>query len=135
MFGAAVAGQSWEIDSPAWNDSINDIGTGDIHDHVINNTFLNNTLDKSPTTGGITPIGDVSMAMGWNFSLTAGEVARITLNLVDSLPQSAPSFYLEQRDPDSASSIFFFGELAITPVPEPGTLFLTGVGMLMCFRA
>ena len=43
------------------------------------------------------------MAMGWNFTLAAGEQALITLALGNTMPGSG--FYLAQTDPDSGSAL------------------------------
>lgn len=118
-FGTTAAGQSWEIDEPGFL-------FGDIFDN-----FVDNTLDDSNNV----PSGsedDVSMAMGWNFVLGASETAIIDFVLSEVMPASG--FFLQHVDPASEYEFYFSSALNIdgggTPVPEPGTLWLLGAGLL-----
>lgn len=109
--GAPAAGQSWEIDEP-------DFVFGDIFSNFSSSTLATGSLlDNS--IGAAVP-EDVSMAMGWGFSLAAGQTAVITLSLTEIAPASG--FYLSQTDPDSAASVYLAGSLdtGATAVPEPG---------------
>ena len=72
--GTPAAGQSWEIDEPGW-------GYGDILTN-----FQASSLDNSNAIDG-SFVDDTSMAMGWNFSLGAGETALIHVYLSDQLPE------------------------------------------------
>jgi len=114
--GVLAAGQSWEIDEPGYV-------YGDIYDNV-----LAGALDNTNAVPGSDP-DDVSMAMGWDFSIVAGEEAFITLFLSDTAPAG---FYLQQIDPDSQANIFFSSTLDIrgVGVPEPATMLLLGSGLL-----
>lgn len=57
---------------------------------------------------------DVSMALGWNFSLAEGETATITLELADVAP-SISCLYLSHTDPDSGGyTIYYSSTLDIT---------------------
>lgn len=146
-YGAAVgspaAGTSWQIDEPGFGDG-NRVGT--IFDNTLANTLDNtnhvpgatsNLLNDCGANGGGSPDSscnnDVSLAMGFNFILSAGEDAVITL-VIGSLAPSG-GFYLQQISPDSrtGNSIFLSGSMAInstTPVPEPGTMTLLAMGLI-----
>jgi hypothetical protein len=119
--GTAVAGQSWEIDEP-------DISVGDIFLNFEDST-LDNGIGTSIFGNTVFP-GDVSMAMGWDFSLAAGETAFIELVLSEIAPTSG--FFLSHSDPASNATIHLSSTLAVTPmsVPAPAVLWLFGSGLL-----
>lgn len=120
LVGTLTAGQSWEIDEPGYV-------FGDIYANV-----LQGTLDN----GNGVPAGwedDVSLALGWDFSLADGDSATIDLVLSHTLPTMAA--YLQHFDPDSLESVFFSSSLTVqdasspAPVPEPATIVLLGTGL------
>lgn len=119
VVGSAAMGQSWEIDEPGYV-------FGDIYYN-----FSAGMLDNSNAV----PLGsedDVSMALGWDFTLGAGETGLVRFYLSDSLPSSIPGFYLRHVDPLSDISVYFWSTLDIRSgqVPEPGSLLLLGGGLL-----
>jgi hypothetical protein len=117
--GTPVAGQSWEIDEPGYS-------FGNIYYNLLDGTLDNKIFNDKTTAGGETIENDVSMAMGWNFTLgNERDIATVDFILSDTAPTSG--FYLVHTDPDSEYSIYLSSELTI--VPEPGTLLLMGCGL------
>jgi hypothetical protein len=78
---------------------------------------------------------DVSMAMGWNFSLSGNETAVLQYTVSTIAP--ATGFYLAQLDRDSPETgIYLQSRLNITPVgvPESHIVSLFGMGIIsLCF--
>ncbi|RPJ05334.1 MAG: hypothetical protein EHM36_08440, partial [Deltaproteobacteria bacterium] len=108
-FGSPAPGQTWEIGEPGYQ-------TGSVYNHFLSGSLTNSNGIPVETRD------DVSMAMGWDFALSAGQTARIRLFLTSQTPSS--SFYLTHTDPESEESIYFFGELetdseTITPPSTP----------------
>lgn len=107
--GTPANGQSWEVDDPF----------GDSYGHAISESSLNNTNNVQSGEH------DVAFAMGWNFSLTPGQIATITLIFSENAPDGA--FYLEQRDPHTNQSLYFSSALHIVPVPSTILLLASGL--------
>ncbi len=109
-------GQSWEIDEPGYI-------SGDIYDNLLGGS-LDNTNSVPPSMPD-----DVSMAMGWNFTLDPLYAsATITLVLSDIIPDSG--FYLSHTDPESNDcTVYYSSSLSMNPIPEPGTLILLLFGI------
>ena len=118
-----AAGQSWEIDDPVNGDIIGGFtipkGSGNF-----DQSSLDNSIGSQVNANG----DDISMAMGWDFSLGMDEKAIISYVLTDSAPTSG--FYLTQYDPDSDYSIYLSSSLNISAIPEPSILLLFGVGLV-----
>ncbi|MDM8544295.1 PEP-CTERM sorting domain-containing protein [Desulfococcaceae bacterium HSG9] len=119
--GLPETGQSWEIDEPGYV-----IGFGDIYANVLDGTLDN---DDNGFASGI--LDDVSMAMGWDFSLDTGQKAVIGLTLSHIAPETG--FYLFHTDPDSSASIYLASTLTVSTVPEPGTMLLLCIGLAGMF--
>jgi len=119
--GSLAIGQSWEIDEPGYL-------FGDIFDN-----FLDSTLDIS---NGV-PAGsedDVSMALGWDFILAAGEQALITIALSETSPSGG--FFLAHSDADSVDAngdpitFYLSSTLEISAIPVPAAIWLFGSGLV-----
>lgn len=117
--GTLAAGQSWEIDEPGFFD-------GDIFMNF-ENSALDNAIGVSIFGNTLFP-EDVSMAIGWDFTLAVGETATIMLALsTDVVPTG---FYLEHLDPDSNKSVYLSSTLSIAAIPLPGAVWLFGAGLV-----
>jgi hypothetical protein len=121
--GAPSAEQSWEIDEPGY-----------IFGNIFDNLLANTLDDFNALSVADFPFGeDVSMAMGFDFSLAASETATVSFNLSET--NDAPGFWLQQFDPDSVASVFFWGDITIsggeppTALSEPSTLSLFAIGL------
>ncbi|RLJ15765.1 hypothetical protein DJ030_18010 [bacterium endosymbiont of Escarpia laminata] len=138
--GTLGADQYWEIDEPGWGSPTNGSAgvpyIGDIYWNIENSapglSYLDNQVfydwNDDQT---LTPPDDVSMAMGWDFTLAVGEQAFIELVLMTDAPPVG-GFYLTQADDTSPDQIFFSGSLTRSsiPAPEPSVLLLFGAGLL-----
>ena len=98
--GTPATGQSWEIDEPGFV-------LGDINDNFIAGDLDN--YNEVPNGSD----DDVSMAMGWDFNLGAGEAATIVFLISETIP--AEGFFLSHTDPDSGVTIYFSSTMDITP--------------------
>lgn len=102
--GTPAAGESWEIDEPGFGGGTG-VYFGDIYANLANGALDNALLvNLSDGTSGAPP-DDISMALGWDFLLTAEEEALIRFVLSTTPPSGG--FYLVQTDPDSAASVYF----------------------------
>lgn len=123
--GLPAIGQSWEVDEPGFV-------FGDIVDNVFAGS-LDNSVGVPPGSED-----DVAFAIGWDFSLFAGDIASIDFVITDILP--TVDFFLTQTDPDLGQSIYFYSSLDVQTtggppgptidVPEPPTLYLIFTALL-----
>ncbi|RMF83745.1 MAG: PEP-CTERM sorting domain-containing protein, partial [Nitrospinota bacterium] len=98
---------------------------GDIFDNFLNGSLDDQTFFDAIDNQSLTPPDDVSMALGWSFTLADGEFAIINFVVSTTSPGG---FYLSQTDPDSNFTLYFSSHLQV--VPEPGTLVLLGSGLV-----
>ena len=134
-----VAGQSWEI-----GDSFASTIYSDTQAGVLTNTNMlpGQTDNYLNTCSGPTCNGDVAMAMGFNYTLLAGQTETVTLTVSHTQPTSG--FYLEEIHPLDAGAapppgngspvtIFLTGSAVTnttTVIPEPSTWLLLSSGLL-----
>jgi hypothetical protein len=121
----------WEIDEPGYRS----VNPGDIYWN-----FIDGTLDNANGVPENAPY-DVSMALGWNFTLAANETAHITFTVGSNAPEQG--FYLSQIDPQSLSNcdptgqIFFSSNIHIentmASVPEPSACGMVILGLIGLF--
>jgi hypothetical protein len=142
--GTLEPGQSWEADEPAYlfGDIIGylEVDEDENETYVPQHVDLN-TLDNSNavSTDDFPNGEDVSMALGWDFTLLAGQTA--VASFFTRTTNDIGSFFIEQFDAHSEASIFFWSTLDITggeveppiAMPEPGTLGLALFGILSVF--
>lgn len=128
--GAPDSGQSWEIDEPGIGNLLTGY-TGDILTHFEAGSIVGQIFD-----GTFSGPEDVAMAMMWDFTLSAGETARVTYNIFEMIAgEPLPAgFYLSQTDPDSDATIIFTSDFSVRGgggqvVPEPSTIALLGAGL------
>ena len=123
----AASGQTWEIDEPGFG-SLQDGSAGfpyfgDIFDNFLTSDVANgSSLDNQaffdvnvPQT--LTPPDEVSLAMGWDVALVAGETATITFIVSQTEPMSG--FYVVHSDPDSPADVYVSSSLAIVETNNP----------------
>lgn len=130
----------YEVDEPGYG---NGDYTGDIFDNFSNISAygLDNQLfydwysDTYLSDFKNSISDDVSMAMGWNFSLNGNETAVLEYTVSTIAPTTG--FYLAQLDRASPETgIYLQSQLNVTPVgvPEPNVMSLFGIGVIsLCF--
>jgi hypothetical protein len=122
IFNSAASGQSWEVDEP---------------DFIGGNIFANfqaNTLDNGIFDSPISGPEDVAMAIGWTFSLAAGEMAVAEFLVTEEKP-TTDGLIINHFDPDSNGNIYFTSSLSIESLPvnavsEPTVLTMLGFGLM-----
>ena len=100
VFNTPAEGQSWEIDEPGYK-------YGDIYRH-----FSEGNLDGANGVAQDAP-DDVSMAMGWKFTLRRGY--KVTIRFIVSDAPPASGFYLSQNEDgfEADGPLYFWSEIKI----------------------
>lgn len=136
--GTPDAQQRWEIDEPGFGTpALGTEGvayTGDIFDNFDNPFSLDKEVNYDSNDAQFLEYpDDVAMAISWDFSLGANEIAEI-LFVVQEVAPTGGIFYLEQNDPadkfTGSDSVYYYSTLDIKPVPEPSTVIMLGLGLL-----
>ena len=143
------AGLSWEVDEPGFGSpqTYDEEGnpdlyyTGDIYDNLIDDSFDNSIFTTTSFYSDFKQepdlIDDVSVGLGWNFTLAADESAEVTFSVIDPSPSLASGFYILHTDPESNESVAYTASLTITDgddpvgVPEPATGSLIALGLFI----
>jgi hypothetical protein len=150
--GSPAAGQSWQVDVPDYDSDSNHTGTiiGNLEAGTLNDTNeIPGTADNylgdcpsSPATPASSCNDAVSMAQGFNFSLTANQEEVITLTLSSTNPGG---FNLEDIHPidgnNPSQAEVYYSASAVTeasctvncgpppPIPEPASWSLFGTAI------
>lgn len=133
--GSPATGQSWEIDEPGYGSSQIGTGgtpyTGDIFDNFTSSALDNKSFYDANDNQSLNSPDDVSMALGWDFTLAVNEIATLRFIVSEAAPGSG--FYLSQSDPDSNITLYFYSTLNIQgpgpDIPEPATSLLLSIGL------
>lgn len=135
--GTLAGGQSFEVDEPGWVDPDDPFFYGgDLDQHFAAGRLDGTVLQNAGAGDSGGPEEDISLALGWDFSLDAGQSATVTFLLSDTQPDSG--FWLSHTDPFAEVTFFYSSTLEILGdepppplgVPEPGTLFLLGAALV-----
>jgi hypothetical protein len=146
--GSAAAGQTWEIGDSFGSNIYSDVQAGVLTNA---NTLPGQTSNFNNACVGLTCNGDFAAALGFGFTLGAGQKELITLNVSHTDPGSG--LRLEDTHPQDAANPNGGGNLFISgsavactvdqcgapppPTPEPASAVLFGSGLailLIAFR-
>jgi len=115
--GTAAGNQSWQIDEPGYG---NHGYFGTIGANTFGSTVGHNLLDNVNHIPGA-PGDDVALALGYDFSLTSGQTAKLKFLASNTAPSGG--FYLEDIAPSGitvylSSSLDISGGSTTTGVPD-----------------
>lgn len=103
--GSTAAGQTWEIGDPT------DTSSSGIFAHFSTDTLINGVSGANP--------GDIATAMGFDFTVPAGDTAVVELTSSSSAPGSG--FYLQQTGSDGTTE-YLSGSVTISPAGTGGSV-------------
>jgi len=136
--GSPSSGQTWEVGGLVGSAACSDSACIDAGNNALSNTNgVPGTSDnESNSCTGSSCNGDVAFAMGFGFSLAAGQAETVTFDITQTNPGG---FNIEQIHPvdgtNSSETDAFFSGSAVAgtvgpppppPAPEPATLLMLG---------
>lgn len=132
--GSLPSGISYQIDDPYLGSIYNNFSAGTLD----NTNHIPGQVDNYlGTCSGSSCNGDVSLALGFNFTLQAGYEAVITLDATTTNPGGFSLQQVHPIDPNNptATDYYLAENISIQPVvvggvPEPGSLLLAGSAVI-----
>jgi hypothetical protein len=128
--GSLPPGISYQIDDPYLGSIYNNFSSGTLNN---TNSIPGQVDNYLGTCSGANCNGDVSLALGFNFTLQSGYEAVITLDATTTNPGGFSLQQVHPIDPNNptATDYYLSENISIQPVvvgsvPEPGSLLLAG---------
>jgi hypothetical protein len=127
----SVEGLTWEVDDSYYvgglYDVFLDVGYTDNQDLA----GFDNTIFGAASADGSSILGDVSLAMGWNFTLDDGESAIITYAFSETEPVPGNGFLVTHTNSETQDVLYYTTSFSTTSVPEPAIMTMLAMGCLL----